>query len=175
MHIYLIGYRGTGKTTVARLLGQVMERTVIDTDDLIEAVANQTIAEIFAAEGEAGFRQRESAVIAEVAGSAVPQIVATGGGVVLSEENRHTISRSGQAIWLRASAELLYQRICGDPSSPARRPQLSASGGIDEVNDLLRAREPLYRELARKIITTDGLSPDEVVAEILDWVKSEAR
>lgn len=173
-HWYLIGYRGCGKSTVGRGLAQRLALTAVDTDDLIEAASGLSIREIFAAEGESGFRDREAAVIAEVAARKVPMVVALGGGAILRPANRDLLSTSGQCIWLQASAEQLYFRICGDATSTERRPQLSDRGGFEEVAELLAAREPLYRELAGKIVQTEGKTPDEVVAEIVDWVSSLA-
>ncbi len=168
-HWYLIGYRGCGKSTVGRELAQRLGLIAIDTDELIEAASGQSIREIFAAEGEAGFREREAAIIAEVASRVLPAVVALGGGAVLRPANRQLLSSSGRCIWLQASPEQLYRRICGDATTTERRPQLSDRGGFEEVVELLAAREPLYRELAQKMVQTEGKTPDEVVAEIVDW------
>lgn len=169
---YLIGYRGCGKSTVGRGLAQRLALSAVDTDDLIESASGLSIRDIFAAEGESGFRDREAAVIAEVAARMVPMVVSLGGGAVLRPANRDLLATTGQCIWLQASAEQLYRRICGDVASSDRRPQLSDRGGFEEVAELLAAREPLYRELAGKIVQTGDKTPDEVVAEIVDWVSS---
>ena len=172
MHLYLIGYRGSGKSTVGRALAQRLGLPAIDTDDLIEAGSGLSVREIFAAEGESGFRQREASVIAEVAARPLPCVVSLGGGAILRETNRKCLSVTGNTVWLQAPAEQLFRRIEGDATSQQRRPSLSDRGGFAEVVELLAAREPLYRELAQKIVLTEGRTPDDVVEEIVDWVKS---
>ncbi|QDV22444.1 shikimate kinase [Aureliella helgolandensis] len=176
MHIYLIGYRGCGKSTVGRGLAAELGREVVDTDDLIEQAAGRSIAEIFASEGEAGFRDRESQAIASVASSSAtsPAVVALGGGAVLRQSNREVLSRTGQCIWLQGDPQLLYARIVGDAHSGDRRPDLTDQGGYAEVVEILAIREPIYRQLAQRIVNTDGKTPDEVKAEILLWVNSPA-
>lgn len=173
MHVYLIGYRGSGKSTVARLLASAIQWPMVDTDEIIETTSNQSIRDIFAAEGEAGFRDREEAVIHEIASRTSPTVVATGGGAILRAGNRQRMEESGLRIWLQASAEFLYRRICGDQSTDARRPNLSDQGGFSEVAEILAARRPLYEQLAQKTVDTEHKTPDEVVAELLDWVKSK--
>jgi shikimate kinase len=173
-HLFLIGFRGSGKSTIARMLGDALQRPVVDTDLLIEQRAKQSIREIFEVHGEVAFREMESAVLTEVADNRAATIVSTGGGAVLRLENRQRMRDSGRCIWLQASAEELFRRISNDHNSSDRRPNLSASGGFEEVADLLAKRNPLYQELSEKLVATDGRQPDEVVAEILDWVKSSA-
>lgn len=175
MHIYLMGYRGSGKSTVGRLLAKQLGWPSMDTDDVIETAAAQSIREIFAAEGEAGFRQREQQAIAEVAGREVPSVIALGGGAILRSDNQRTIQSSGRVVWLQGSAELLSQRIDSDVSTAERRPQLSQRSGYDEVVEILARREPIYRQLAELTVRTDHKSPDEVVLEIVDWLKFDAQ
>ena len=164
-HLYLVGYRGTGKTTVGRLLAAAAGRPFVDLDERIEAGAGMTIAGIFAAEGEPGFRDRESAAL--VAASAEPpSVIATGGGIILRPENRAALRETGWVAWLTAPAEDLWARIQADATTAARRPKL-AGGGFDEVTKLLAVREPLYRDVADSRVETAGLSPDAVAAAIL--------
>ncbi len=174
LHWFLIGYRGCGKTTVARKLAEHIGLDAVDTDDLIEASRGITIREIFLTEGESGFRDCEESIVAQVALRDEATVVALGGGAILRPANRQVLRTSGKCIWLQASAEQLYSRICGDQSSTDRRPRLSDRDGFAEVVELLAAREPLYLELAELIVQTDGKTPDEVVAEIVDWVSSQA-
>ncbi len=175
MHIYLIGYRGSGKSTVAAQLAQRLGRRAVDTDALIEVASGQSIRELFASEGESGFRDREQAAISEVARETSPLVVATGGGAILREENRQRMLASGFCIWLQATAENLHRRIQADPGSGLLRPNLTDRGGFEEVAEILAQREPLYRQLAHLCVTTDHKSTDEVVAEICDWVNSQAQ
>lgn len=152
--LFLIGYRGTGKTSVARELSTLLARPWVDADAVLEERAGQTIREVFATEGEASFRDRESAVIRDLAN--FDGIVATGGGVVLRPENRDVLA-CGHVVWLTAPADVIWRRIQTDATTAARRPNL-AQGGLEEIESLLAIREPLYRQCAHLIIdsTADG-------------------
>jgi shikimate kinase len=168
-----IGPRGSGKTTVARLLAGRLGWGWVDADDCLEARAGCSIRAVFAAEGEAGFRDRESAVLRELCGLR-ERVVATGGGVVLREGNRELLRRSGWVVWLSADAETLWRRLQGDGTTAERRPALTAGGGRDEVAELLRAREPLYRACADLAVDTAGRPPEEVAAEVLSaWQRKD--
>jgi shikimate kinase len=171
-NIILIGSRCTGKTTTGRRLAEQLRWSFADADDLIEAVAGKSIAEIFATEGEAGFRDREAAALAELC-SRSGCVIATGGGAILREANRRLLDAHGFVAWLTASPETLWARIQGDPSTAARRPNLTATGGIEEVRTLLAAREPHYREVADFAIATDALSPEAVASAILTACRSQ--
>ncbi len=164
--LYLVGYRGTGKTTVGRLVAAAMGWPFVDLDERIEEVAGRNIAAIFAAEGEAGFRDRESAALLEVRSQAV---ISTGGGIVLREENRRYLKRTGQVIWLRASAETIWARLQADATSAGRRPNLSG-GGLAEIIELLAARERFYQQVADAALDTDGPSPEALAATILTMI-----
>jgi shikimate kinase len=163
--LFLIGYRGTGKTTVGRLLAEHLGWEFVDADAELEARHGTTIAEIFAAEGEAGFRDKEAAVLRDLCrrGGCV---VATGGGVVLREENRTLLREAGFVAWLTADVETIARRVAADPTTAGRRPNLTVGGSV-EVAELLRAREPLYRACADLEIATPGRSPESVAEAIL--------
>jgi shikimate kinase len=162
--LFLVGYRGTGKTTVAALLAGRLGWSWADADDLIERRAGQTIRHIFEAEGEAGFRRRESAVLQELCGLG-RHVVATGGGVVLSPDNRRRLKEAGRVIWLTADPHVIRRRLEADRTSAARRPVLTV-GGLAEIKELLRAREPLYRAVADVTVDTSGLAPEDVADAI---------
>jgi shikimate kinase len=168
----LIGARGTGKTTVGRLLAARRGWDFADVDDRIEAGAGKSVADIFATEGEAGFRDREAAALAELC--ARPRcVVATGGGAVVRESNRPLIRGAGFVVWLTAAPEVLWARLCADPATAARRPNLTAAGGAAEVRALVAAREPLYRALADFALDTGTLSPEAAADAILTaWIGS---
>ena len=173
--IFLVGYRGTGKTTVGRLVADALGWAFVDADARIEAEAGKTIADIFAAEGEAGFRDREAAVLAALCGGPDPVVVATGGGVVVRPANRELLTASGFVAWLTAPPALLWERIRADATTAARRPNLTSAGGVEEVERLLAVREPLYREVARVAVPTAGRSPADVAAAILAaWTSSSS-
>ncbi|WP_254512113.1 shikimate kinase [Anatilimnocola floriformis] len=171
-NLYLIGYRGCGKTTVARLLDELLRWTAIDADEHLEQAAGKTIREIFAAEGEAGFRDRESDTVRELS-QRTDLIVSWGGGVILREANRAALRAAGKIVWLKARPETLLQRIEQDPTTGERRPNLTAAGGIDEVRHLLTIREPLYTATADTIVEVDDISPPKIAAVIADWFQSQ--
>src|SRR5262249_41226273 len=144
--IYLVGYRGSGKSTVGPLLAGRLGWRFLDADALLEQRAGRTVADVFAAEGGAGFRQREAALLAELAGRE-RHVIANGGGVVLRAANRRLLRESGYCVWLTGDPATLYQRSQTDPASRGRRPALTGLPGPAEVERLMREREPLYREV----------------------------
>ncbi len=164
-NIFLIGYRGTGKTTVARLLGARLDRKWVDADDELEKEAGRTIKQIFAEDGESVFRDLETRVLCRLA-TAEKRVVALGGGVILRDENRR-ILKTGAVVWLQAAAETISQRVASDPTTDERRPNLTASGGYDEICRLLRDRLPLYQQCADVEVDTEGRTPDQIVDVIL--------
>jgi shikimate kinase len=163
--VFLIGYRGAGKSTVARLLAERLGWDWVDTDEAIEASRGKTIREVFAFEGEQGFRTAESKLLAEICQSK-HRVVATGGGLVLAESNRKLMRAVGRVVWLQADAATLWKRLQSDATTPERRPPL-AGGGLTEVEQVLLAREPLYRECAHWSVSTVDRSPMEVVDTVL--------
>jgi shikimate kinase len=163
--IFLIGYRGSGKTTVARLLAGRLGWDWLDADAVLEARQGHTIRRIFEEEGEEAFRRMESALLEELC-RRQRHVIATGGGVVLSEANRQRMRAAGPVVWLSADALTLWQRMEEDKTTAERRPNL-AGGGLAEVEELLRVREPLYRACAHVQIQTAGRSPEEIAEEIL--------
>ena len=166
MNIVLIGYRGSGKTSVGRAVAQRLGRPFVDTDALIEERAGCRIAEIFANEGEAAFRIREAAVVREVA-AVDGQVISVGGGAVLSAANIEVLRAGGRTVWLEAPAETLWERIRGDGSSAANRPDLTVAGGLEEVRTLLAQREPLYRSAADEVVETARRSVDAIADEVV--------
>jgi shikimate kinase len=171
MNLYLIGYRGSGKTTVAAELGTLLGWKWLDADDEIERREGKTIKEIFASWGEQSFRDLEAVVIADLAKLA-GHVIALGGGAVLQEESRQAIRDSGKVVWLQASPEVLFQRISGDASTAERRPNLTAAGGLAEVQRLLSIRAPLYAACADLTLDAGSASPAELAAAIVRWLKT---
>lgn len=163
-HLFLTGYRGCGKTSVGPILAARLGRPFVDADVALETDAKMTIHEIFAAEGEAGFRDRETTTLRKLA-AGEPAVIATGGGAVLRGENRDLLRAAGFVVWLKAPAEVLWVRITADPSTASRRPNL-AGGGFAEVVSLLAAREPLYAATAHAAVDA-ARSPEEVAGDIL--------
>lgn len=165
-NIVLIGLRGSGKTAVGRQLAAILGWVRIDTDELIEERGGRSIAEIFATEGEAGFRRVEAEVVAEVARGA-GQVMSVGGGAVLSEGNRAALRAAGICVWLTAPPEELHARLGHDPRTPATRPPLTERAALDELRHLLVQRRPLYAALADHVVDTTGRSVAQVVDEVL--------
>lgn len=164
-NIFLIGYRGTGKSTVARILAQRLGWEAVDTDELLEKRQGRSIASIFAEEGETGFREKEEALLGEVCFGRC-QVVATGGGVILRPENRRQLRSAGFVVWLTADAQTIQERLDCDPSTSERRPRLTV-GGLAEIEELLVVRESLYRSTANLIVATAGRTPEDVAGQIL--------
>lgn len=170
-NLFLIGYRGTGKSSTAIELAKLLHWTPVDADALLEERAGTTIRTIFAKEKETGFRNREAAILNELC-QREQQVIATGGGVILRQENRVLICQNGKAIWLQAAPETLWQRISKDSTTEDRRPNL-AMGGLKEIEELLRQREPLYAATADWNLTTDTLTPNQVAQKIFEHYFSE--
>jgi shikimate kinase len=170
--LYLIGPRGSGKSTVGELLAGRLGWAFIDADEELEASAGISIADIFAAEGESGFREREVDLLGEMA-KRERHVIACGGGVVLRPANRQLLRATGFCIWLTGDSKILCERLDCDPTTETRRPALTALPALAEIERLLREREPLYREVAHLAIATDGRSPADVVSAILNaWPTS---
>tara|TARA_B100000676_G_scaffold63655_2_gene63090 strand:+ start:2034 stop:2552 length:519 start_codon:yes stop_codon:yes gene_type:complete len=169
-NIFLTGYRATGKTTVANQVATALSMESIDADVFLEQQAGLTIAEIFAAEGEIGFRDRESAIVKQLA-AREQLVVALGGGAILREENRQALQGRGITIWLTASAETIFERMSTDPLTGQRRPNLTNTGGLAEVRELLQQRDPLYQAAADFSVDTEELSPAEVASRIVELVR----
>ncbi len=165
-NLILIGYRGTGKSTVARHLGLCLGWEWVDADLELELRAGKSIAAIFAEEGEQAFRDLESQIIAALC-QRQRTVVAAGGGVVLREENRRKLQAGGTIIWLRASPEAILARVVADSVTAARRPNLTVAGGEAEVRQLLSIRTPIYAACANATIDTDGKTPQQVADEIM--------
>ena len=166
MNVILIGYRGTGKTSVGQKLAARFQRRFVDADECLEARAGRSISEIFATQGEPAFRDLESQVVSEIlAGDEL--VVSLGGGAVLRAPNRQAMARSGTTFWLRASAGTIAERLRNDPLTARRRPALTSSGGDKEIVDLLEERRPLYEQCADHTICTDHKSLDTIVDEIV--------
>ena len=170
MLLSLIGYRGTGKSTVARMIALALGWEWIDADVEIEWRAGKSIRAIFEDEGEPAFRDLESAVLADLR-RREQIILALGGGVVLREQNRQVIKQAGPAVWLQASAETLAERIAADVTTTERRPNLTARGGITEIIAMLATRAPLYRDCATLAVDTEGKSAAQVADEIVAWYR----
>jgi shikimate kinase len=160
--IFLIGFMASGKTTVGRLLAERLDWTFVDLDKVIEDGAGKPVADIFAAEGEAGFRKREEEALREVAARR-KTVVATGGGAPCWGENLQAMLDAGRVFWLEVSPDEAVQRA-GQASG---RPLLDgAADPLAAARKLLDARRPFY-ERAHGQVETSGLIPQQIVNQIL--------
>lgn len=164
--VSLIGYRATGKTSVARLLSAATGWPWTDVDEQIEARAGKSIARIFAEDGEPAFRDQESAVVADWCGRR-PLVLSTGGGTPLRPENRRALRSAGKVVWLTARPETIWARMSADATTAARRPSLTDKNPWDEIVALLAVREPIYRETADLVIDTETATVEQIAAEIV--------
>jgi shikimate kinase len=165
-NIILVGLMGAGKSTIGRQLARRLNLTFYDSDKVIEERTGVSIPTIFEIEGEASFREREEQVIAEfTAMSGI--LLATGGGSVLRETNRQHIKAGGRVIYLRATAEQLYQRISHDTS----RPLMQTANPLQTLRDLLKVREPLYMEVADLIVPTGKQKVHVILRDIHNRLK----
>ncbi len=170
--VFLAGYRATGKSTVARLLAARLGYDWIDADDLVEARAGKTIANIFAEDGEPAFRDLEATIVAELCGRR-RLVVALGGGAVLREASRAAIRQAGPVVWLTAGVETIAGRLSADRSTANRRPSLTDAGVVAEIRTVLTQREPVYRECATFEVDTDNSTPAEVADLILARLETQ--
>jgi len=161
--VILVGPMGSGKSTIGRLLAKELRLTFKDSDKEIEQRTGADIPWIFDVEGEAGFREREQAMIGELC-TDDGIVLATGGGAVLRLENRTALRSGGRVVYLHASVAQQLERTSRDRN----RPLLRAADPGQVLSDLMVIRDPLYREVADLVVETDERPPRMVVEEILD-------
>lgn len=167
-NIFLVGPMGAGKTTIGRRLAQVLNQDFADSDREIERRTGASIPLIFEMEGEAGFRAREKAVIADLTRKS-GIVLATGGGVVLDPANRRCLTEHGLVIYLKTSVNEQLRRTRHDPN----RPLLQTADPRARLEELLKIRAPLYREVANLVVCTDGRHVKRVVQTILRCLEQD--
>ena len=160
-NIFLVGLMGAGKTTIGKLLAKRLKKTFIDTDHEIEHRTGVRIPLIFELEGEAGFRERESALIRELT-QRQDIVLATGGGAVLRKENRDALMQGGTVVYLNAKIEDLWQRTQHDKN----RPLLQTQDPKAKLTELFIQRDPLYREIADMVITSGQQNVQHAAREL---------
>lgn len=160
-NIFLVGLMGAGKTTVGKLLARRLHKTFLDADHEIERRTGARVPLIFELEGEAGFRRREARLLKELV---LKQniVLATGGGVILSPENRHFLSEHGTVVYLNAEVGELWQRTRHDKN----RPLLRTANPRAKLEELYRERDPLYREIADVIIDSSAANVHALLQDL---------
>ena len=167
MNIFIVGPMGSGKTTVGKIVAGELFLDFHDTDAKIEDTTGVTIDWIFDIEGEAGFRKRETSILKEMV--ALNSIVlATGGGIVIEEENRELLASRGTVFYLHTPLNTQVERTAKDKD----RPLLKDKDPEKVLADLQKLRQSLYEEVSDHIIDTEGKSGSEVANEIVKLVKN---
>jgi shikimate kinase len=156
--IVLIGFMGSGKTTVGKWIAENQGYIFVDTDELIEAKEGRTINEIFATDGEEYFRNLETQVIGGLAEDDRKLVISVGGGLPVREENRKLMRRAGRVVYLNTSVDELERRLKGDTT----RPLLAGSGLRKKITDLMEKREKLYLDAADVVVDTENRTFEEI-------------
>lgn len=163
MNVVLIGYRGTGKSTVGKIVAARLGRTLLSTDAEIVTRAGQSIPDIVAQHGWDYFRDLESQVCQELAGRD-GLVIDTGGGAILRPQNVEALKKTGTLFWLTATVDTIAKRIGRD----TQRPSLTGTKSfVEEIQEVLRERTPMYETAADHVITTEGRSIVQIADEIL--------
>ena len=165
--IFLVGPMGTGKTTIGRQLAQALGLEFEDSDREIQRRTGVDIPTIFEYEGEDGFRIREKKVIADLV-EVENQVLATGGGAVTDADNRRLLPARGFVIYLECSPEQQYDRTYKDKN----RPLLQSDDPLASLKQLMKERDPLYKEIADLVVSTEGRSASAVVKDIVQHIET---
>lgn len=165
-NIFLVGLMGSGKTTIGRKLATRLSCEFIDTDHALEVRSGVSVGRIFDVEGEAGFRQRETRLLKELA-STPGHVVSTGGGIILAAENRQCLEQNGVCIYLQANFGVLWSRL----KDCKKRPLLQKSDPQEVIKQLLIERAPLYESVADITVKADQRSVNSTVTKILHLLK----
>lgn len=166
-NIVLIGFMGSGKTSVGLKLSYRLRIPVEDTDKLIENRQGVTVSEIFATEGEEAFRRMETELLQELGQRPYGRILSVGGGTPVREENRKLLKQCGTVVYLRAKAETIYERLQGDTT----RPLLQCENPLERIRELLAAREDAYEECADVAVDVDDISIEQIMEQIVSALR----
>lgn len=161
-NIFLIGFMGSGKSTIARMLAKETGKELIEMDETIEAESGCAINQIFEEHGEAYFRDLESHLVGRIAGRG-GAVVSCGGGVVLREENVLNMRKNGKIIYLCATPETIFKRVCHSTN----RPLLNGNMNVEYIGELMRKRLPIYEKAADVVIDVNNKEKSDVVREII--------
>ncbi len=162
-NVILIGFMGSGKSTVGREVASGLSFEFVDTDELIESRSGQTISQIFADKGESAFRDLESEVLASLAARS-GLVISTGGGIILDPANRALLEKLGCIVWLDAPEDIIVERVTRN----RKRPLVQTDDPRETVTRLLGQRRPLYSETAHLVVVTKGLEIHEIAHGIVE-------
>lgn len=170
-NIVLIGFMGSGKTTVGIRLSYRLRKSIEDTDKLIEKRQKRTIREIFETDGEAYFRELETQLLQDAIGKIKNQIISVGGGTPVKEANRELLKKLGTVVYFRVKPETVYERLKHDTA----RPLLQCSNPLEQITRLLEQRKEAYEACADIIIDVDDLSMSQVVEKVIGALESKRK
>lgn len=168
-NIILIGYMGSGKSTVGKKAARALEYTFLDTDALIEEAEGMAISELFEKKGEAYFREQETETIRRLLQAPKGNIIATGGGLPMREGNAELLKKLGTVVYLKAETKTLMARLSGDTT----RPLLKEGDLRTKIDTMLQVRGPVYERTADVILETDDMSFYEIICRLEKMVKEE--
>ncbi len=166
-NIILVGYMGSGKTTIGIRLSYRVKQTLLDTDKEIEREQRRSISDIFAEDGENTFRQMETAYLEKLMSEKEAHVISTGGGMVLREENRILLKKLGTVIYLRAKPETIWNRLKGDTT----RPLLQTDDPKARICDMIESRKEAYETASHAVVDVDELDYDEIMDRIMKIVE----
>lgn len=168
-NIILVGYMGCGKSTVGRKAARALQFQFLDTDALIEKEEGTTIANLFEIYGEPYFRERETELLRKLCSEPKGNIIATGGGLPMREENRPLLKELGTVVYLKPSNDTLVARLSGDK----HRPLLKNTDIREKVETMLAIRGPVYEAVADVILETEGMSFYQMICKLENLVKTD--
>lgn len=170
-NLILIGYMGSGKTTLGKKISFRERIALLDTDKMIEQKQNREISRIFDEDGEAAFRQMETDCLKEIMEYSDRYVISVGGGLPLKAENRELLKELGTVLYLRAKPETIYARLKNDTT----RPLLRGEDPEGKIRSMMKARGPAYEAAADAVIDVDGKSYEMIISEILDVKNTRQR
>lgn len=165
-NIILVGYMGSGKTTIGRKIASNLGFRFVDTDELVRQRADRSIPEIFSESGEEAFREMETEALESVVDNEC-QVISTGGGIVLRDQNRALLRDAGYCVWLKANPDTIYERICNN----GHRPLLETENPRQTIYTMLQERLPKYLDVANLEVATDHLGISDLAYGISESAK----
>jgi shikimate kinase len=166
MNIILVGFRCSGKTSVGKALAKELDREFFDTDILIERHSGCSVDLLIEKKGWENFRDIEREVIGEVS-MKDNLVIATGGGIVMNQENIRNLKKNGWVIWLKAEEDTIRKRMTRDDKVGNARPPIMGSDSLEEIHKVLKIRKPLYNSMCDMSVDCDTISVDEIMDSIV--------